>query len=172
MTSNSTCPAASELVYSPFRPFSQSEYFAYTNRTDNACWWWIICLLSIADEARQKQFDATSLVMGLVPLLLKDIAWPERRLVSVSCHLPKHTEMIVRALGIVPSVDASSSTEKRAISSTSLYRRVKRLSCKCSVLLVAISASSLVLAYTTLAVIEIYSKRSSLGCPYPIFILT
>lgn len=167
-----TCPPASELVYSPFRPYSQSEYFTYTQATDNACWWWVICLLSGADEARKQQFAATSLVMGLVPLTLKDIAWPERRVVLVSRHLPKQIEVIIRALGLVPSIDTSFYTEKHAISSTSLYKWVQRLSRNSSMILVAICALGLVLTYAALGVMEVYSKRSSLGCPYPIFILT
>ncbi|MCJ1263174.1 hypothetical protein MMC22_003044 [Lobaria immixta] len=167
-----TCPPASELVYSPFRPYSQSEYFTYNQATDNACWWWAICLLSSADEARKQQFAATSLVMGLVPLTLKDIAWPERRVVLVSRHLPKKIEVIIRALGLVPSINTASYAEKQAVSSTSLYQRVQRLSRNRSMLLVAICALGLALTYAALAVMEVYSKRSSLGCPYPIFILT
>lgn len=173
MASNaSTCPPASELVYSPFKPFSQSEYFVYTQHTDNACWWWAICLLSAADEARKQQFAATSLVMGLVPLTLKDIAWPERRIVSVSRNLPKPIELIIRALGLVPSIGKSSYAQKQVNSSTSLYGWAQKLSRKSFMPLVVISALGLVLAYAALAVMEVFSKRSSLGCPYPIFILT
>lgn len=171
-SSLATCPPASELVYSPFRPFSQSEYFAYTHATDNACWWWAICLLSTADEARKQQFAATSLVMGLVPLTLRDIAWPERRVVSVSRHLPKPIEVIIRALGLVPSINTASYAEKQVIASTSLSGWAQRLSHQRFLLLVASSALGLALAYAALAVMEVFSKRSSLGCPYPIFILT
>lgn len=39
-------------------------------------------------------------------------------------------------------------------------------------LLVAISALGLVTTYAALAIVETYSKRSALGCVYPIFILT
>lgn len=166
------CPPASELVYSPFRPCSQSKYFAYTKATNNACWWWAICLLSSADEARKQQFAAISLVMGLVPLTLKDIAWPERRVVSVSRQLPRKIEVIIRALGLVPSIDTSSYAERQAMSSTSLYGRVHRLSPTMFMVLVAVSAMGLALTYAGLAVMEVYSKRSSLGCPYPVFILT
>lgn len=166
------CPPGSELVYSPFRPFSQSEYFAYTQRTDNACWWWVICLLEAADEARKQQFAAISLVMGFVPLTLKDIAWPERRVVSVSDDLPKPIDVIVRALGLVPSISPSSLAKKQLNSATTLYEWTKRLSSKAFMLLVAISVFGLLLAYGVLAIIEVFSKRSSLGCPYPISILT
>lgn len=166
------CPPGSELVYSPFTPFSQSEYFTYTQRTNNACWWWAICLFEAADEARKQQFAATSLVMGLVPFTLKDIAWPERRVISVSDDLPKPIDVIVRALGLVPSISPSSLAEKQLNSSTILYGWTKRLSSKAFMLLIVISAFGLLLAYAALAIIEVFSKRSSLGCPYPIFILT
>ena len=167
-----SCPPQSELVYSPFRPFSQSEYFDYTNNTNNACWWWAICLLSAADEARRQQFAATSLVMGLVPLTLRDIAWPERRVVLVSCHLPIPIEAIIRALGLVPSISIASYAQNDAIATTSLSSWAYRLSRKRFSLLVASSALGLSLTYAALAATEVHSKRSSLGCPYPIFILT
>lgn len=166
------CPPGSETVYSPFKRLSQSEYFAYTGATDNSCWWQIICLLSSADEARKQQFAATSLVMGLVPLTLKDIAWPERRIVHVSRRLRRPIEVIVRALGVVPSIDASSLVESRTIASTSLYRNARRIPYNKAIFLVAISALGLTLSYAALAVVEIYSKRSCLGCPYPVFIVT
>ena len=172
MASNSTCPSDLNLVYSPFKPFSQSVYFACTNRTDNACWWWIIVLLSSADEARKKQFDATSLVMGLIPLTLKGVAWLERRLVRVSRQLPKYVEVVIRALGVVPSIEAPSSPDQQAAVPTGLYKLANNLSYPGSLLFVGISVLGLVLTYAALAVIETYSKRSSLGCIYPIFVLT
>lgn len=46
------CPSETNLIYSPFTPFKQTEYTALNNATDNACWWWAICLLSSADAAR------------------------------------------------------------------------------------------------------------------------
>jgi hypothetical protein len=165
------CPSETNLIYSPFTPFNQTEYTALTNATNNACWWWAICLLSSADAARIQQFAATSLVMGLVPLTLKDIAWPERRVVSISRQLPRLLEVFVRALGVVPSIDTFS-PEKHAISSTTLYGWTLKLTRKRLILVLALSAFGLLLSYGILAVTEVYSKRSSLGCPYPIFILT
>ena len=38
--------------------------------------------------------------MGLVPLTLKNIAWPERRVVVVSHEFPRHVDVITRALGV------------------------------------------------------------------------
>ena len=45
-------------------------------------------------DARQQQFAATNLVMGLVPLIVKDIAWPRRRMARVSDRLPFVVEVI------------------------------------------------------------------------------
>lgn len=54
---------------------------------------------------RKQQFAATSLVIGLVPLTLKDIAWPERRLVAIASPLNWSVEVLVRALGLIPVVN-------------------------------------------------------------------
>ena len=172
----SQCPPPSQIVYSPFEHVSQAAYTNYTGRTGNgACWWWAICVFEGADEARKQQFAATSLVMGLVPLTLKDIAWPERRVVVVSRELPRLVEVIIRALGVVPSIVNGSTSEaeqQSTSSSTRLYKWTKRLSRKGIVGLIALNVFALAVVYTALAIMEVYSKRSSLGCPYPIFILT
>ena len=173
MASPSGCPPAADTVYSPFTRASQSEYFAYTNSTNNACWWWAICVLSSADAARNQRFSATALVMGLVPLTLKDVAWPERRVVLISRPLPRHIETIIRALGIVPSIYTSAEkTDQVTFSSMWLYRWTQRLSQLQMTLLLAINTLVLAIAYAALAIMEVYSKRSSLGCTYPVFILT
>jgi hypothetical protein len=52
------------------------------------------------------------------------------------------------------------------------YGWTLKLTRKRLILLLALSAFSLLLSYGILAVTEVYSNRSSLGCPYPIFILT
>ena len=126
----------------------------------------------MADEARKQQFAATSLVMGLVPLTLKDVAWPERRIVVVSRQLRKPVEIIVRALGIVPSIGERNFAESPASTSTSLYRKARNMIEKSPMLVVTTCAIGLILTYAALAVLEVYSKRSSLGCVYPIFIVT
>lgn len=165
------CPVETNLIYSPFTPFDQAEYTALNNATDNACWWWAICLLSSADAARVQQFTAAPLVMGLVPITLKDIAWPERRIISISHKLRWPLEIIVRALGAVPSTDTFT-PEEHDIFSMRLYGWTLKLPPNRFIFLLAVSAFSLLLTYGSLAVMEVYSKRSSLGCPYPIFILT
>ncbi|KAG8528948.1 uncharacterized protein KY384_006637 [Bacidia gigantensis] len=167
-----SCQPGSELVYSPFTPYSQSEYFKYTGGTNNGCWWTIICLIAQADEARKKQFDAIALVMGLVPLTLKDVAWPERRVIAVSRQLPAIVEAIVRALGVVPWNDADFFAKQRAMSSSSLYHRAISMSYKNIRLSLSMCTSGLVVTYAALAVIEVYSKRSVLACERPVFIVT
>ena len=167
-----TCPSGSEIVYSPFRRLSQADYFACTGKTDNSCWWQIIILLSSADEARKQQFAATSLVMGLVPLTLKDIAWPERRVVLVSRPLRKPVEVVIRALGLVPSVKPAICEGSWTVASTNLYQKARSILHRSPMLLVAICIFGLLLSYAAIAVVEVYSKRSCLGCPYPVFILT
>ena len=126
----------------------------------------------MADEARKQQFAATSLVMGLVPLTLKDVAWPERRIVVVSRQLRKPVEIIVRALGIVPSIGERTFATSGASTSTSLHHKASRMIEKSPILVVSTCALGLILTYAALAVLEVYSKRSSLGCVYPIFIVT
>jgi hypothetical protein len=59
-------------------------------------------LFEVAGESRKQQFAATALVMGLIPITIKDIAWPERRLIFVTKRLHWVIELLVLALGLVP----------------------------------------------------------------------
>jgi hypothetical protein len=161
------CPDDS-MVYSPFKPFFQWTHPEF----GSGCWWWAGCVFVEADECRKQQFAATSLVMGLVPLVLKDIAWPERRLVRISQRLPRLLEILVRAMGIVPVVDPRRSKHIQGLASKSLYTWTFRQTRGALLGLVAICSVFLAFAFTSTALTEIYSKRSSLGCPYPVFILT
>jgi len=173
-TAKSKCERVSELIYSPFTPYVQSEYFSGAKEDDEVydCWSWTICILGQADEVRKQQFAAVSLVMGLVPLTLKDIAWPERRIISISRRPSPPLEVIVRALGIVPSIATLAHQGKQPISTTRLYALVRKLSRTRIILFLTLSALGLALTYAAFAIIEIYSKRSSLGCKYPIVVLT
>lgn len=169
-----SCPAAEVLVYSPFTPVSQALYTNLTGSTDNGCWWWAICLFAQADEARKQQFSAVALVMGLIPLTLKDLAWPERRIIVVSRKLSTFSDILVRALGLVPVVtdgidqvaDPRSLLAYRWVKSKARHLGVLR------VVFLCLSIFGLLLTYASLAVIETYSKRSSLGCTYPIFVVS
>ncbi|KMU85250.1 hypothetical protein CIHG_03034 [Coccidioides immitis H538.4] len=95
------CPHPDDIVYSPFTPWFN---FYSGGKRSSFCWKAAICTLEPADEARKQQFGATALVMGLLPLTLRDIAWPERRIVLVSAPLPRLAAVVVRGLGLEPTV--------------------------------------------------------------------
>ena len=101
--------------------------------------------------------------MGLVPLILKDIAWPERRLAFISSPLNVVVEVIVRALGLVPVVN-------RKAKPVPLPRQLTKRNM--GIITLALLTFSLLTAYAALVIMEFFSKRSSLGCPYPLFICT
>ncbi|KAJ5837194.1 hypothetical protein N7447_003220 [Penicillium robsamsonii] len=168
------CPD-DELVYSPFRPWFNFDYGP--ERGD--CWKAAICLFDQADSARNQQFSATALVMGLLPMVFRDIAWPERRVVLVSSPLPALAEVVVRALGLEPVVRggvAGWSNEdserwvdwlrRSSIAGPALRSRFRAM------LVVFASFFALLASYAGLALVEIYSKRSALGCVYPVIALT
>ncbi|KAL3476136.1 hypothetical protein BJX99DRAFT_228293 [Aspergillus californicus] len=174
-TAQSTCPDASEIVYSPFKPWFRFDY----GPAGGDCWSGAICTLDQADAARNQQFAATALVMGLLPLVLRDIAWPERRVVLVSAPLPAFAEILVRALGLEPVAQGNVAgwTEEEsqrwvewirtsAIARAGFRSRVKMVA------LVTVTSVVLLVSYAALALIEIYSKRSALGCVYPVIALT
>ncbi|KAI9708082.1 MAG: hypothetical protein M1820_004286 [Bogoriella megaspora] len=165
------CPPASSIAYSPFQGPNQRIYRESTGNTDNGCWWWAGCTLAQADEPRKQQFASVALIMGLIPLTLKDIAWPERRIVNVSKRVkPLWVDVLVRALGIVPSV--SQKEEKGAFGSSRAYNRVMRKSRWQIYTLAGVAALGLAIGLAATAVLEIFSKRSALGCPYPLTVFT
>ncbi|RPA79849.1 hypothetical protein BJ508DRAFT_318666 [Ascobolus immersus RN42] len=167
LPNDETCPHADELVYSPFRP-----WFSFWPDSDRqACWHFSSCLFIEANESRKQQFAATALVMGLVPLTLKDIAWPERRLVPVSKKLPALIEILVLALGLVPVVAPPDSDIREAADTSPVLRWAWKLPKKLVLVVIAAATILLLTSYGGLAVVEIYSKRSSLGCPFPVFVL-
>jgi hypothetical protein len=81
------CPENVEaiMVYSPFRPYWRFSKFAGDIQK---CWVATDCLFEAASESRKQQFAATAFIMGLIPLTLRDIAWPERRIFMYQgpCH--------------------------------------------------------------------------------------
>ncbi|KAI9706141.1 MAG: hypothetical protein M1812_008250 [Candelaria pacifica] len=155
------CPQSS--VYSPFKKWPHDILLVSGPTQNTACWWWADCVIGHANEVRKQQFAATSLVMGLVPLILKDIAWPERRLASVPSPLNVAVEVVVRALGIIPVVTADA---MRAYLPERLSRK------KLGAMTLALLMAGLSCSYGALVVMEFFSKRSSLGCPYPLFVCT
>ncbi|KAJ6491124.1 hypothetical protein C8R45DRAFT_928948 [Mycena sanguinolenta] len=144
--------------YSPFVPVFKAKDLGYIGRS-NDCWSWSIFVLETANETRKLQFAAVALVIGLVPLTLKDIAWPERRLVSVTRPLPPALDTLVRALGPVPSV-AREGTRKYAFSSSKMYRWANSYS-------IGITAS-LCWHRSARAVLEAVGT----GCVYPFTVLS
>lgn len=107
--------------------------------------------------------------MGLIPLTLKDIAWPERRLVPVSSRLPAIIETIVRALGLVPEVVT---VNARTLATNTMVRWAWSLRKGMILVMIGISTLALFASFAALAIVEVYSKRAALGCPYPVFVLT
>ncbi|CAI7573412.1 unnamed protein product [Penicillium glandicola] len=173
-SAQATCPDE-DIVYSPFRPWFSFDYGPI--RGD--CWTAAICTFDQADSARNQQFAATALVMGLLPMVFRDIAWPERRVVLVSSPLPALAEIIVRALGLEPVVKGdvagwSSEDSERwidwlrrsSIAGAALRSRSHAM------VVVFVSLFALLASYAGLALVEIYSKRSALGCVYPVIALT
>ncbi|ODH44334.1 hypothetical protein ACO22_00867 [Paracoccidioides brasiliensis] len=128
------------------------------------------------DEARKQQFGATALIMGLIPLTLKDVAWPERRIALVSAPLPFAAAVLVRALGLEPAVEGELESDQvqryMQWMQGYLFANVGTRWRISTILRVGTSFLILLLSYGMLAVVEIYSKRSSLGCVYPVFTLT
>ena len=169
------CLPQDQIVYSPFKP-----WFAFSKGSSQLCWNHAICVFSESDEARKQQFAATALIMGLLPLTLKDIAWPERRIVSVSQPLPLLVEILVRALSLEPveAVGDTLADRRKSAESWSTFLSPTiagwawGLERRTIWLLMTAATITLFITYAALAIVEIFSKRSSLGCVYPIFVLT
>ena len=125
-----------------------------------ACWWYADCIFSLVPESRKQQYGAIAIVMALIPLMLKDIAWPHRRNVLAR---KKHwaVQILIRALGLNPIVPEDETEIKKG----------RTFSGWVSGLVLVLLVGFLLLAYGMLAVMEVYSKRSSLGCPVPAFVV-
>jgi len=162
MVCQGACCNQPGAVYSPFTPWGWHGLNFFD------CWGWAICVYDQADGARLQQFQATALVMGLVPLFLKDIAWPERRIVPIQKKLPPGIEMLVRALGLVPVINP---TEFDHLKTARIHTKWQTNKLRFW-LGFSLTVAMLLGSYGILAVVEIYSKRSCLGCVYPIFVLS
>jgi hypothetical protein len=161
------------LVYSPFQPYWNFDV-PYRARYDvSNCWIVADCVFEAAGESRKQQFSAAALVMGLIPPTIKDIAWPERRVVYVTNQLHGAIEMIVLALGLVPQVtrDAAQTRQRGRQDAMVANWGWKQGPWQIKVL-IGVFTGALIMCYGGLAAMEVFSKRSALGCVVPAFIVT
>ncbi|KAI9760571.1 MAG: hypothetical protein M1840_002386 [Geoglossum simile] len=102
--------------------------------------------------------------MGFIPLTLKDFPWKRENALFVSKELLWWLDILVRALGVVPKkAEEGIGGTKLAIYANNPVKLVA---------VVTGCAAGLLISYAGLAITEIYSKRSALGCVYPVFILS
>jgi hypothetical protein len=158
------------LVYSPFTPYWA---FNVSQRNAEACWVVADCLFEAAGESRKQQFGATALVMGLIPPTIKDIAWPERRIVYVTKNLHWVVEMLVLALGLVPQVTGDQKETRRLGCEGALVAdwAWRNNTMRIRVLVISVFVGALGICYGSLVAMEVFSKRSALGCVVPAFIV-
>ena len=168
LTYDDICPWAS--VYTPFTRWSPI-FLQYPNATitpNLACWWWADCVFTRASEVRKQQFSATSFVMGLLPLAIKDIAWPEHRTAAVKKPLGWAREILVRGLGLQPVVMKEKWNIGQDLGERMMPRReVGRVK---GTVTLGLLWLGLFWGLAMQVVMEYVSKRSSLGCPYFLFI--
>jgi hypothetical protein len=153
------CPNAS--VYTPFKKWPHEMLLLPNMSANIACWWWAECVIEHANEVRKQQFAATSLVMGLVPLTLREIAWPDWKIVYVPAPLNMEIEVLVRALGLIP-----------VIKTDAKLTRLPKAKMKSGYIMLVFLKFGVFASCVGLAFMEVYSKRSSLRCPYPLFVFT
>jgi hypothetical protein len=156
------------MVFSPFKPYWK---FDKLNGSVQNCSIATDCLFEVAGESRKQKFAATALVMGLIPMTIKDIAWPERRLIFVTKRLPWAIELLVLALGLVPiETNKHGTTRDSSCEGTMIAKSGWAMHKNIIQVWIYIYAIALMVCYASLTIMEIYSKRSALGCPAPIFI--
>ncbi|KAK5231946.1 hypothetical protein LTR47_007079 [Exophiala xenobiotica] len=165
---NTTTKLSPEAIqFSPFKPYFWFPFYAHDPQF---CWEWASCVYYNSADLRKQQFDAVALIMGLIPLTLKDIAWPNRRIVFLRKRLDVPREILVRALGLEPIV-VGGPLKVDVIPwwrSFSIFKwtqtHPRRMVMFCVV--------TMFVGIAGVALTEIYSKRSALGCPYPVFVVT
>ncbi|KAF9630659.1 hypothetical protein BFW01_g1221 [Lasiodiplodia theobromae] len=153
------CPACG-MDYAPFKPW----FKYYSNSTRQTCWNTISCSLTQSDEARKQQYAAIALIMGLIPLFLKDVSWPERHAIPLSAPLPKIIEILVRTLSLEPEYTPPSESEGQNAARVQAWWRQRSIARWAWGIKNGRSSSS--------SSNITYSKRAVLGCPYPIFVLS
>lgn len=111
--------------------------------------------------------------MGLIPLILKDVPWPERQIVHISERLPWLTKVLVLALELMPlpaGKAAKLGTRQRNEDSNGLTRYVWSMHKSLKHLSIVVLDTGPNISYTGLAFNENYSKRSALNCVFLLFI--
>ncbi|KAH7132382.1 hypothetical protein B0J11DRAFT_612493 [Dendryphion nanum] len=165
------CPAdvESSMVYSPFKAYF---YWPEFQGDIQKCWVAADCLLEAAGESRKQQFAAVALVMGLIPLTLKDIAWPERRIIHVTNKLYPPIEILVLALGLVP-LETTDKRKTRAKSKESnlIATAGWRMTRMTRIFWIVVCLIVVLACYAGMSFMEIYSKRSALGCVFPVTVV-
>ena len=160
------CPRPEDIVYSPFTRYS--DFGPGQN-----CWGIIICVFGRADEARKQQLSAVALIMGFLPLLMKDLTWPHRNELFVSRRpCPWPLDVFVRAMGLVPFATGSERETRRLSQQSSAVARWAWKQPRARIARLSLSSLALLLCgYVALAAMEFSSKRSILDCTNPTSIL-
>ncbi|KAF2034606.1 hypothetical protein EK21DRAFT_85194 [Setomelanomma holmii] len=124
------------------------------------CWVAADCLFEAAGESRKQQS-------------LKDIAWPERRLIYVTNKLNWIVEILVLALGLVPTYTSNrKETVRKNQEGNMLATAVWSMRRASIIMCLVVCAIGVVASYAGLVFMEIYSKRSAIGCPVRIWVAT
>lgn len=89
----------------------------------------------------------------------------------VSTRLPLVVEILVRSLGL-DAFECGDLAKEKNEEMSGLARFTARVGLGARFLVFAVSMAILLLAYAMPALVEVYSKRAALGCPYPVFVLT
>src|SRR5215471_18939077 len=95
------CPPQQELFYSPFKAYFSPPFTPYFTNDTYYCWHYASCFFSVSTEPAKQQFAATALVMGFIPLTLKDFPWKREDPVFVLKESSWWLDILVRALGAV-----------------------------------------------------------------------
>jgi hypothetical protein len=165
------CPNDTEstIVFSPFTPYWKFDMFKGSVQN---CWVATDCLFENSGESRKQQFASTALVMGLIPITIKDIAWPERRLIYVTRKLHWMIEVLVLALGLVPMETKNpGATRRKGCEGTQIAAYGWAMRKSAVKFWICICAVAVFVCYGSLAIMEVYSKRSALGCTAPITVV-
>jgi hypothetical protein len=161
------------LVYTPFQPYWFFDIPFRAKNDVNNCWVVADCLFETAGESRKQQFSAAALVMGLIPPTIKDIAWPERRVVYVTRQLHWVVEVLVLALGLVPQATGNATlTKEKGSQGAWVAERAWGRSRAQIKGFIGVFTATLLVCYGALVAMEVFSKRSALGCSVPVFIVT